>query len=115
MQSNGRGQTGVTRRQVLAALGAVGVGTTTFQRAVAAQAKDAAVTADMIRQAEWIAGIELSDDERKAVAGALNGFRKQWEAMRKVKLDNGVPPALHFHPAPGKPPADAPRGTVELT
>src|ERR1051326_1556802 len=54
------------RRTVLKALGAMGIGTATFRRALAAQAAGSAkVTPEMIKQAEWIAGLELTDKERE--------------------------------------------------
>ena len=44
----------------------------TFRRAVAAQAAQAgAVTKDMIKQAEWIAGLELTEDERASTARSI--------------------------------------------
>ena len=57
----------VSRRVVLKGLGALGIGNTTFQRALAAQVvqkNPGAVTSEMIKQAEWIAGLELTDGER---------------------------------------------------
>mgnify|MGYP003348494935 CR=1 FL=1 len=56
------------------AVAAVGAGTATFQRAaaaVAAQPKVEAVTPEMVQGAEWVAGITLTDQERKAVATAM--------------------------------------------
>ena len=53
------------RRAVLKGLAALGVGTATFRRALAAQAAQAGpVTPEMIKQAEWIAGLDLTDEER---------------------------------------------------
>jgi hypothetical protein len=53
------------RRTILKRLMALGVGTTTFRRALAAQAaQGVAVTPDMIKQAEWIAGLDLTAEER---------------------------------------------------
>ncbi len=89
-----------TRRQVLTTLSALGVGTTVFQRALAAQSKPGlAVTPEMIQQAEWVAGIQLSDEDRKTTAQAVSQVLRDAEEMRKVQLDNSVPPALSFHPA----------------
>src|SRR5262245_48530852 len=51
------------RRAALKALAAAGVGTATFRRALAAQAdkaQNARVTPEMIKQAEWIAGLDLT-------------------------------------------------------
>ena len=75
------------RRTVLAGLTGLGVGTATFRRALAAQAAQAgAVTPEMIKQAEWVAGLELTEDERTphgpfgaagswAICGAAEGRR----------------------------------------
>jgi Asp-tRNA(Asn)/Glu-tRNA(Gln) amidotransferase A subunit family amidase len=104
-----------TRRFVLGVLAGLGVGSATFQRSLAAQAEKAAtITPEMIAQAEWIAGIKLSEEDRKAVAIGLNRTVKDLEVLRAVKLPNDVPPALAFVPAPWQiPAAGAARGTVE--
>src|SRR5262245_6889340 len=89
------------RRRALAALASLGVGTAAFQRSLAAQADQAGqVTPEMIEQAEWIAGISLSEDERKAVAAAVARDQRSFETLRKVELTNSVPPALAFFAAP---------------
>ena len=55
----------LSRRFVLQALSAVGVGSLAFQRTLAAQvAEKGALTAEMIQQAEWVADLALTDDER---------------------------------------------------
>jgi Asp-tRNA(Asn)/Glu-tRNA(Gln) amidotransferase A subunit family amidase len=98
-----------SRRQWLQALAGVGVGSAVFQRAVAAQAEQSAeVTAEMIQQAEWIAGITLSDEDRKSVARDLTQSLNNFRTMRAVKLPNHVPPAICFDPAPWLPPAEGP-------
>jgi Asp-tRNA(Asn)/Glu-tRNA(Gln) amidotransferase A subunit family amidase len=104
-----------TRRQLFHTLAALGVGPAVFQRALAAQAeKAAAVTPEMVQRAEWIAGITLSEEERKAAAGSLDQVLRDFGALRKVKLDNSVPPALCFVPAAGPAPAEHSRGSVRL-
>jgi Asp-tRNA(Asn)/Glu-tRNA(Gln) amidotransferase A subunit family amidase len=91
----------LSRRHVLAALSAVGVGTIAFQRALAAQAEQAGkVTPEQIEQAEWIAGIELTEEDRKSVAAAVERDQRKFEQLRKVDLKNSVPPALAFFAAP---------------
>ena len=95
-----------SRRGVLSALAGIGVGSAAFQRALAAQADEArAVTAEMVEQAAWIAGIELDEEERERVARDLQRAIGDFEAMRNVALENAVPPAIVFHPAPWLPPA----------
>ncbi len=120
------------RRQLLQALAALGIGTAAFQRAAVAQVakpddpppkkndkqaepkKDAParVTPEMVKEAEWVAGITLTDDERKAVAAALSRGLADRAAARKAELPNHVPPAFQFNPTPGEPPAKGGRGTV---
>jgi Asp-tRNA(Asn)/Glu-tRNA(Gln) amidotransferase A subunit family amidase len=77
------------------------VGTTTFQRALAAEAADnREITPEMIEQAEWVSGIELSEDDRTAVAAALKRDQQKLAAMREVGVEYDVPPALVFYAAP---------------
>jgi Asp-tRNA(Asn)/Glu-tRNA(Gln) amidotransferase A subunit family amidase len=106
-----------TRRHLVQMLAGLGIGSAVFQRALAAAAEKApAITADMIQQAEWIAGLTLSDEDRRALTASLNRLQRDLETMRKVPLANEVPPALAFHPAPWSPPVAEPlRRTVEPT
>jgi Asp-tRNA(Asn)/Glu-tRNA(Gln) amidotransferase A subunit family amidase len=102
---------------LLKALAALGVGPAVFQRALAAEGeKAAAVTPEMVQQAEWIAGLKLTDEQRKELAAALTQTLREFEAMRAVPLPNHVAPALAFHPAPWLPPPESrARGDVEPT
>jgi Asp-tRNA(Asn)/Glu-tRNA(Gln) amidotransferase A subunit family amidase len=104
-----------SRRAVLKALGTLGVGTAAFQRALAVQVKPgSSVTPEMIQQAEWVAGIELSEEDRKTTAQAVTQVVRDAEAMRKVKLENSVPPALNFNATPWQLSREAARGEVTL-
>src|SRR5262245_15882323 len=106
---------GLTRRGLFEALAAAGVGTAVFQRAVAAQAEKApAVTPEMIEQAEWVAGLKLSPEERKAVAGLVGGWQDGFRTLRAMQLKNAVPFPLTFNPAPWLAPAEK-VGKVEMT
>src|SRR5713226_4273652 len=79
---------GLTRRHVLQVLGVLGIGSAVFQRALAAQAEQAkTVTPEMIQQAEWIAGLQLSEEERKATAQGVQQILRDCTALRRVKLD----------------------------
>lgn len=94
-----------TRRDLFAAAAALGIGTATFHRAVAAEATNAdpvgSVTAEMVKNAEWVAGIELTDDQRKQVAASLTRTLAEVSTLHKVEIGNHVPPAIHFNADPG--------------
>lgn len=106
-----------TRRELFAAAAALGVGPAAFHRAVAAEvAADpvTTVTPDMVKAAEWVAGVELTDDQRKQVAAGMTQTVRGRNALHAVPVGNDVPPALHFHPEPARrrpPPGFEPKGT----
>src|SRR5262245_52563127 len=105
-----------SRRQAFKFLAGLGVGTATFQRALAAQAEQPGpVTAEMIKQAEWVAGIKLSEDERKGLASSLTAIKRDLRTLRELKLDQGAAPAVSFQPAPWLPPASPVRGLCEIS
>jgi hypothetical protein len=96
----------LTRRRLFEALAAAGVGTDVFQRAVSAQAEKApAVTPEMIEQAEWVAGLKLCPEERKAVAGLVGSWQDGFGTLRAMQLKNAVPFPVTFNPAPWLAPA----------
>ncbi len=104
------------RRQVLQVLSALGVGSAVFGRALAALAAEkGAVTEEMIRQAEWVAGLRYTDDDRKLMLKGLNDTVADFERLRSIAIDNGVPPALWFYPDPSVVAPPAARGRVELS
>lgn len=79
-----------------------GVGSAIFGRALCVLAEGRAeITAEAIRQAEWISGLTLTDEQRELMKRGLGDQVKGFDAMRAVSLDNAVPPALRFDPAPG--------------
>ncbi|MCP3977999.1 MAG: amidase [bacterium] len=91
---------GEKRRAVLKYLATLGAGAV-FSRALLARADGAPrITQSMIRQAEWIAGVEFDDDERKLMLDGVNDLMEEMQSLRALDLDNGVSPALVFRPAP---------------
>jgi Asp-tRNA(Asn)/Glu-tRNA(Gln) amidotransferase A subunit family amidase len=91
----------VSRRQILKVITATGVGSMAFQRALSAQVTArGAITGEMIQQAEWIAGLELSEEERATTVSAVQSAIRRFEEMRKVEIGYDVPPALIFQPKP---------------
>ena len=91
----------VSRRQILKLITATGVGSVAFQRALTAQVVErGTVTGEMIQQAEWIAGLHLSEEERASTATAVQSAIRRFEEMRQVEIGYDVPPALIFQPKP---------------
>jgi Asp-tRNA(Asn)/Glu-tRNA(Gln) amidotransferase A subunit family amidase len=91
----------LSRRQALASLAGLGLGTPAFRRALAAQSEAAGkVTPEMVAEAEWIAGINLTEDERKRAANTLERDRQRYASMHAVAVNNAVPPAVAFFAEP---------------
>ena len=94
-----------TRRKMLALLSSLGIGSLPFQRALAQKTEAAQlVTREMIADAEWIAGIQLSDQQRQMAADALTEGKNAFGSLREANLDYDLTPALIFqfpdlHPA----------------
>jgi Asp-tRNA(Asn)/Glu-tRNA(Gln) amidotransferase A subunit family amidase len=97
----------VRRRAILKSLAILGVGSATFHRAIAAQvARSGSVTSEMIKQAEWIAGLELTAQERDSTTRSIERSLSSFAELRKVKIGYDVAPALTFFPVPPRPAAE---------
>ena len=93
------GLTMPTRRQVLRALATTGIGTAAFRRTLAqAVEQSTSIDVDAIRDAEWVAGIELTDEERKTAAVSVQGVLRKCEQMRAVTVEYDTLPAIRFDP-----------------
>jgi len=102
MNSPAESASSFDRRRMLAMLAGAGVGSVVFHRAVAAAAEQGNVTPEMIDQAAWVAGLELTDDERRQTASTVQRAVREMEAMRAIDIGYDVPPAVAFSPAPGE-------------
>jgi len=99
------------RRRFLRAAALLGAGGAVFGRALLALADGKPqVTGEMVKQAEWVAGLQLNDAERAMMLEDLADAGGGYAALRAIAIDNAVPPALVYHAAPAAPPgAPAPR------
>jgi hypothetical protein len=100
----------LTRRRALAILGAAGIGTGVFQRALAAKAAEGPISPQMIADTEWVAGIKLTAAQREAAANRLNEFRESTKRIRAIELDNSQRPGLNFAPLTSPASQPDPRG-----
>ena len=87
-----------SRRSVLKVLTATGIGTSAFRRAIAQEAVATNITIDDVRSAEWVAGIELTDQQRDEVIDSVRHLQRQRQQLRSIDVDYDVLPALKFDP-----------------
>jgi len=71
-----------------------------FNASFFAQQKEGKIKKEMIPNAEKIIGLEFTDAERDSMQDALNDQLNNYENIRKVHLDNSIPPAILFNPIP---------------
>ena len=99
-----------SRRDLLAVAASLGIGNSIFHRAIASEVKAAkdpvTVTPEMIKNAEWVAGLTLTEDQRQQLARAMTRAVADFAAVHKVNVGNQVAPAIHFLPiaSPTSPP-----------
>jgi Asp-tRNA(Asn)/Glu-tRNA(Gln) amidotransferase A subunit family amidase len=60
----------------------------------------AKITPELLDQAAALAGVTLSDDQKKMMLEGLDDQRGGYEAIRALKIPNSVAPAFVFHPLP---------------
>ena len=93
----------VSRRGMMGILAGLGVGSTVLHRALAAAVDEkGTITPEMIQQAEWIAGLELTDEERDETSRAIRSSLSKFEALREVEVGYDVPPAISFVTTAGR-------------
>ena len=99
----------LNRRLLLKTLTATGIGTPVFHRALVSlqeqeEQQEPELSLEQIKQAEWVSGIELTDEEREKIQRSLARTDRQLKQLRAVDLDPSIGPPLHFQtlqPAPG--------------
>jgi len=100
----GRTPLAIDRRAFLAGLSALGLGETLLPGALWARAQEAGeITAETVAEAEKLAGLEFSEEEREMMLEELRDAVRSYEALRSVTVPADVPPALHFLPGPAAP------------
>ena len=74
------------RRSALSILTSLGIGSVAFQRALAKEAERNPVATGMIADAEWVAGVELSEDQRRMAADALGKAQKGLQELSLIHI-----------------------------
>jgi Asp-tRNA(Asn)/Glu-tRNA(Gln) amidotransferase A subunit family amidase len=92
------------RRRFMAYLTGLGLGTTVFPTVLWGRLQqEGRITRDMLDEAEAVAGLEFTDDEREMMLDGLNRNLRSYEELRSVSIPNAVHPAVTFDPVlPGR-------------
>ena len=73
----------------------------------------ASLTTENLIDAEKLAGVAFTEDERQLMLEGLQDLQADYARLRELELDNSVPPALQFRPIVAPPPvAPGPRPTL---
>ncbi len=73
------------------------------------------ITPEMIDAAAIIAGISVTDEQKKMMLEGLEQLRKSYTAIRDLKLPNSVAPAFIFDPVPGNMTLDAVKKPMKIS
>ena len=86
------------RRTFVAQLSVFGLGGA-FAETLWARARDQErITVEMVKDAEAVAGLEFSEEEREMMLRGLERNLTSYERLREVPIPNSVPPAVRFDP-----------------
>ncbi|RMF57439.1 MAG: amidase [Calditrichaeota bacterium] len=90
-----------TRRAFLNVFAGLGLSSTLLPATLWAklqEKKAQKVTKEMLVDAEKVAGLQFTDEERELMLEGVNEFLENYDKIHQVPLDNSVPPALQFNP-----------------
>lgn len=98
------GPSPMDRRRFVEYFSAAGLGGTLLPGVLWAKAQEAGtVTKEILADAEQVAGLEFTDDEREMMLRGLNRNLQAYEALREHQIPNSVAPAVVFDPQlPGR-------------
>lgn len=101
------GASSLDRRTFLAYFSGAGLAGTLLPGILWARAQEGPITAEVLAEAEKIAGLTFTADERALMLEDLNERLEHFAALRELSIPNSVPPALRFDavlPGSGPPP-----------
>ena len=91
----------LTRRRFLTYFSSIGLTTTLLPGVLWAkmqEKKELRISKEMIAEAEKLAGLEFTDEERDLMLEGLDEYLEKYEELRKISIENSIPPALNFNP-----------------
>ena len=93
----------LTRRTFLAYFSSIGLSTTLLPGVLWSRIQDEddpVISKEMLQDAESVAGLDFTDEERDLMLEGLNDNLENYEQLRTIEIPNRVPPALYFKPVP---------------
>lgn len=89
-----------SRRKFLGYFSAAGLSSTLLPGVLWARLQngDRRVTADMIREAAAVSGLEFTAEEREQLATGLNQTLDRYGDLRKIHIDDSIAPPMYFSP-----------------
>jgi Asp-tRNA(Asn)/Glu-tRNA(Gln) amidotransferase A subunit family amidase len=90
-----------TRRRFMTYFAGIGLGATLAPGIVWARLQDAGtqtITLAMVADALKLSGIEMTEDEQKALVDNANQNLKRYDEVRAIHIPNDVSPPFHFSP-----------------
>ncbi len=89
----------IDRRDFVAFFTAMGLGGTALPEALWARTQqEAEISKAMLADAEKVAGLEFTDDDRELMLDGLNRNLRSYKQLRAIDIPNSVLPALTFDP-----------------
>ncbi len=93
--------TSETRRRFMAHFAQAGLGATLLPGVLwgkVQEEEEARITADMLRDALAMSGIEFTDEERAEMVERVNNAIENYEKLHEFHIPNDVSPPFHFNP-----------------
>ena len=90
-----------SRRHILTSVSALAIGTPVFHRAIVSatqQNSDGKLTKEALADAQWICGLELTDEQQDSVLKAVNSNSDRLAPMRELAISELQSPPFHFTP-----------------
>ena len=108
----------LTRRRFLAYFSSLGLSSTLLPGVIWAQIQDQEdpkISKEILQDAEAVAGVNFTDEERDLMLEGLNNNLSSYESLRALQIDNSVPPALYFNPVPAGMSVEGERGAMKVS
>lgn len=91
----------MNRRKFIAYFSSVGLGSTLLPGTLTAVAQESdTITVEMVKAAEKIAGLSFPEEYRERFVRDINGYRRNYQNIREMNLDQSVSPCFVFNPVP---------------